>query len=161
MTPKGGNTKQTLQDRSHDVWLCACSHGRVQRCALLVASTTPIECNLLGHHGSHDSNLHSICVPLMFTFFQGPPLRTHPFNRSKKTAAASPKRHILKLPWSFPTCNDLTDGSQHCWFVEIWIVCAQHHRCISCLNRTSRVCTTGRDYSSRNVTKCVLYTILM
>ena len=144
MAPKSGNTKQTLQDRSHDVWLCACSHGRVQRCALLVASTTPIECNLLGHHGSHDSNLHSICVPLMFTFFQGPP-----------------KRHILKLPWSFPTYNDLTDGSQHCWFVEIWIVCAQHHRCISCLNRTSKVCPTGRDYSSGNVTKCVLYTILM
>ena len=93
----------------------------MQKSALLVASTTPIEYNLLGHHGSHDSNLHSICVPLMFTFFQGPPLRTHPFNRSKKTAAASPKRHILKLPWSFPTCNVLTDGSQHCWLVEILI----------------------------------------
>ena len=98
MTPKGGNTKQTLQDRSHDVWLCACSHGRVQRCALLVASTTHIECNLLGHHGSHDSNLHSICVPLLFTFFQGPPLHTHPFNRSKK-------QHLLPLRGTSLSCH--------------------------------------------------------
>ena len=43
MAPKSGNKKQTLQDRSHGVWLCACSHGRVQKNVVLVTSTTPME----------------------------------------------------------------------------------------------------------------------